>query len=77
MQIKTKIVSGHTADSKPVKQENNGSVKLPPLVFPEACLTGKASSVFSLLKLFYLSMMMISNKRLCVAKTQACLSFRR
>jgi hypothetical protein len=34
MQIKTKIVSGHTADSKPVKQEVNGTVILPPLVFP-------------------------------------------
>jgi hypothetical protein len=29
-----KIVSCHTADSKPVKQEVNGTVILPPLVFP-------------------------------------------
>ncbi len=34
MQIKTKIVSCHTYDSKPVKQEINGTVILPPLVFP-------------------------------------------
>ncbi len=34
MQIKTKIVSCFTADSKPVKQEVNGTVILPPLVFP-------------------------------------------
>ncbi len=34
LQIKTKIVSYHTADSKPVKQEANGTVILPPLVFP-------------------------------------------
>jgi hypothetical protein len=34
MQIKTKIVSWDTADSKPVKQEVNGTVILPPLVFP-------------------------------------------
>ncbi len=34
MQIKTKIVSCHTADSKPVKPEVNGTVILPPLVFP-------------------------------------------
>jgi hypothetical protein len=34
LQIKTKIVSSHTADSKPVKQEVNGTVILPPLVFP-------------------------------------------
>jgi hypothetical protein len=35
LQIKTKIVSSHTADSKQVKQEVNGTVILPPLVFPE------------------------------------------
>jgi len=35
LQIKTKIVSCHTADSKPVKQEVNGTVILPPLVFPD------------------------------------------
>ncbi len=34
MQIKTKIVSCHTADSKPVKQEVDGTVILAPLVFP-------------------------------------------
>ncbi len=34
LQIKTKIVSSHTADSKPVKQEVNGTMILPPLVFP-------------------------------------------
>ena len=34
LQIKTKIVSSHTADSKPDKQEVNGTVILPPLVFP-------------------------------------------
>jgi len=34
LQIKTKIVSSHTADSKPVQQEVNGTVILPPLVFP-------------------------------------------
>ena len=31
---KNKIVSCHTANSKPVKQEVNGTVILPPLVFP-------------------------------------------
>jgi hypothetical protein len=34
LQIKTKIVSCHTANFKPVKQEVNGKVILPPLVFP-------------------------------------------
>jgi hypothetical protein len=35
LQIKTKNISIHTADSKPVKQEVNGTVILPPLVFPD------------------------------------------
>jgi hypothetical protein len=34
LQINTKNVSCHTADSKSVKQEVNGTVILPPLVFP-------------------------------------------
>ncbi len=39
LQIKTKIVSSHTANSKPVKQEGNGTVKLPPFVFPAQWLS--------------------------------------
>jgi len=38
LQVKTKIVSCHTADYKPVKQEVNGTVILPPLVFPGVCV---------------------------------------
>ncbi len=34
LQIKTKIVSCHTADSKPVKQEVTSTTILPPLIFP-------------------------------------------
>ncbi len=34
LQIKTKNFSCHIADSKPVKQEVNGTVIIPPLVFP-------------------------------------------
>jgi len=34
LQIKTKNVSVHTANTKLVKQEVNGIVILPPLVFP-------------------------------------------
>ncbi len=34
IKIKIKIVSNHTANSKLVKQEVNGTVILPPLVFP-------------------------------------------
>ncbi len=33
LQMKKKFLSSHTADSKPVKQEVNGTVILPPLVF--------------------------------------------
>jgi hypothetical protein len=39
LQIKTEIVSCQIADSKPVKQEVNGTVILPPLVFPDLCIT--------------------------------------
>ncbi len=35
LQIKIKIVSCHSADSKPVKQEVNSTVILPPLAFPD------------------------------------------
>jgi hypothetical protein len=41
LQIKTKIVSCHTADSKPVKQEVNGTVILPPSVFPAGVIKGQ------------------------------------
>jgi len=34
LQKETKIVSNHTADSKPVKQAVKGTVILPPLVLP-------------------------------------------
>jgi hypothetical protein len=34
LQMQTKNVSSNTADSKPFKQEVNGTVILPPLVFP-------------------------------------------
>jgi hypothetical protein len=34
LKIKTTIVSCHIGDSKPVKQEVNGTAVLPPLVFP-------------------------------------------
>jgi hypothetical protein len=46
LQIKTIFVICHTADSKPVEQEVNSIVILPPLVFP-AQLSFSASSYFS------------------------------
>jgi hypothetical protein len=44
LQIK-KIVSCHTADSKPVKQEVNGTVILPPLGFPGVSVEEKKGFV--------------------------------
>jgi hypothetical protein len=41
LHIKTKIVSCHTADSKPVKQEVNGTMILPLLVFLHLMVTQK------------------------------------
>jgi len=41
LQLKTKIVSCHTTDSKPVKQEVNSTVILPPLEFPALSITLK------------------------------------
>ncbi len=38
LSIKTKNFSCHTADSKPVKQEVNGTMILPLLVFPVLCI---------------------------------------
>ncbi len=46
MQIKTKIVSCHTADSKPVRQEVNGKVILPPLVFPARAFVHKPGNYY-------------------------------
>ncbi len=46
LQIKTKIVSCRTADSKPVKQEVNGTVILPLLVFPALGNQGIESETF-------------------------------
>jgi hypothetical protein len=46
LQIKTKIVSCHTADSKPVKQEVNSIVILPHLVFPDYSRTNFLKSPF-------------------------------
>jgi hypothetical protein len=39
------MVSCHTADSKPVKQEVNGTVILPPLVFPGLSQAGLSGLV--------------------------------
>jgi hypothetical protein len=45
LQIKTKFVSCHTADSKPVKLEVNGTVILPALVFPAEALEVTSSPI--------------------------------
>jgi hypothetical protein len=56
LQIKTKVVRCHTADSKPVKQEVNGTLILPPLVFPGLVVISMAS-----LALFWLSSFVASH----------------
>jgi hypothetical protein len=59
LQIKTKIVSSHTADSKPVKQEVIGTVILPPLVFPassQGILIPALAKVMPLTKAMHLAM---------------------
>jgi hypothetical protein len=48
LQIKAKIVSNHTAESKPFKQEVNYTVILPPLVFPGNAFTTKRARYLSL-----------------------------
>jgi hypothetical protein len=45
LQMKTKILSSHTADSQPVKQEVNGTVILPPLVFLARSIPVKWSTI--------------------------------
>jgi len=45
LQIKTTIVSCHTADSKLVKQEVNGTAILAPFVFPGLMFASKAGDV--------------------------------
>ncbi len=50
MQIKAKIVSCHTAYSKRVIQEVNGTVILPPLVFSALIWQGRLSTVNLLIK---------------------------
>jgi hypothetical protein len=49
LQLKTKIVICHTADSEPVKQEVNGTVILPPLVFLDKSVTPKVGVKHELL----------------------------
>ncbi len=50
-QIKRKIVSCHTADSKTVKQEVNGTVILPPLVFSVSTLHKTAETKLCILNM--------------------------
>jgi hypothetical protein len=45
LKIKTNIVSYHTADSKPVKEEVNGTVILPPLLFPAVTIDCATSAI--------------------------------
>jgi hypothetical protein len=63
LQIETLIVSIRTADTKPVKQEVNGTVIRPPLVFPDLTMLLNKGS-FTLAKVSAASLL---NKSLCLA----------
>ena len=60
-QIKTKTVSCHTANSKPVKQVVNGTVILPPLVFP----------AYTVLTFNFISFLEISSSRSVFRQTSS------
>jgi len=53
LQIKTKIVSCHTVDSKPVKQEVKSTVILPPLVFPDSTLLKRTLVLLWLITFYF------------------------
>ena len=65
MQIKTKIVSSQTADSKPVKQEVNGTVILPPLVFPDML---QGSTGYKFIILFFFVFLVEKGYPICACK---------
>ncbi len=49
LKIQTKNVSSHTADFKPVKQEVNGTIMLPPLVIPVCTINCSLKAYFTAL----------------------------
>jgi hypothetical protein len=55
--MKTKIDHCHAADSKPVKQEVDGKVILPPLVFPVFIVQATRLAVFEDAPLFAVSLL--------------------
>ncbi len=69
MQIKTKIVSCHTADFKTVKQEVNGTVILPPLVFPDTTIRNGLSGTNALA---YFASSSVTEKKVLCHRLQVC-----
>jgi hypothetical protein len=59
LQIKTKIVSCHLADPKTVKQEVNGTVILPPVVFPGWVIVTPTLSNFLLCQMHFWSKVVV------------------
>jgi hypothetical protein len=55
LQIKTEFVSSHTAVSKPVKQEVNSIVILPPLVFPGSAASYIENTIYLCCKAGYIN----------------------
>jgi hypothetical protein len=70
LQIKTKIVTRQTADTKPVKQEVNGTVILPPLVFLAIYNDGYREPFF-----FYLLMLRFSLELVVVIVLKVAVCF--
>jgi hypothetical protein len=92
LQIKTKIVSSHTDDSKPVKQEVNSTVILPPFgipcfkpylhwrsfstITPAAETCDSHYGLLGLCKRFYLYHVSLSQVLSCTSIDQHCLCIR-
>ncbi len=71
MQIKEKIVSCHTADSKLFKQEVNRTVILPPLVFPGKMLIVQPSGALWYRSVYPVSVLVYSLKILSRARGES------
>jgi hypothetical protein len=81
LKIKTKIASYHTADSKPIKQQVNGKVILPSLVFPASSirlsqkgLSGENTAAYVTSSLYYKPMMIVNDDSRVVDKLETSLT---
>ncbi len=72
LQIQTKNVSCHTADSKPVKQEVNGTVILHPWVFPALALNKYRHPHVKNIKCVFMSVWCVFMSVVCVYVCVLC-----